>query len=129
MNLIIKKAFSVFLIILLFSFSHSSGAPTNKIEDDATAQVICNIIGYVWSIGGPLMTVVIIGAALMAIFGRMPWPALFALGMFCAVFFGAKAIVKTVMTNISGGANNSFMEQCGVGDLKAGGSPQPAKNQ
>ncbi|MDG7052896.1 MAG: TrbC/VirB2 family protein, partial [Wolbachia endosymbiont of Alcedoecus sp.] len=59
--------------------------------------VICNIIGYVWGIGGPLMTVVIIGASLLAIFGRMPWPALFALGMFCGVFFGAKTIIMNIM--------------------------------
>ncbi len=33
---------------------------------------------------------------LLAIFGRMPWPALFALGMFVAVFFGAPQIVTKV---------------------------------
>ncbi|WP_341807786.1 TrbC/VirB2 family protein [Wolbachia endosymbiont (group E) of Neria commutata] len=121
MNLIIKKKFSIFLIILLFSFSHSSGANTqNKVDDiksgDATTQVICNIIGYVWGIGGPLMTVVIIGAAMMAIFGRMPWPALFALGVFCAVFFGAKAIVTKVMGGIGTSGDDYFTKQCGVKD-------------
>ncbi len=78
--------------------------------------IICNIIGYVWGIGGPLMTVVIIGAALLAIFGRMPWPALFALGVFCAVFFGAKTIVTKVMGGIGG--NTSLMDQCGVDKKK-----------
>ena len=83
-----RKIFSLLFLGLFLSFpsyAESTG--------DATADVICNIIGYIWSIGGPLMTVVIIGAALLAIFGRMPWPALVALGVFCAVFFGAKAIV------------------------------------
>ncbi|MFP3025032.1 MAG: hypothetical protein ACEY3L_01810, partial [Wolbachia sp.] len=37
-----------------------------------------------------------IGAALLAIFGRMPWPALFALGAFTAVFFGAPAVVSKI---------------------------------
>jgi type IV secretory pathway VirB2 component (pilin) len=99
MNPTIKRILNVFLIILFISFSHvgSAAADTNV---DTTAQVICNIIGYVWGIGGPLMTVVIMGAALLAIFGRMPWPALFALGVFCAVFFGAKTIITKVMGGI-----------------------------
>lgn len=99
MNPTIKTIFNIFLIVLFISFSHVGSADT-KASDDTTAQVICNIIGYVWGIGGPLMTVVIIGAALLAIYGRMPWPALFALGIFCAVFFGAKTIVIKVMGGI-----------------------------
>lgn len=116
MNPTIKRIFNIFLIVLFISFSHV-GSVANA-NDDTTAQVICNIIGYVWGIGGPLMTVVIIGAALLAIFGRMPWPALFALGIFCAVFFGAKTIVTKVMGGIGGTGNTSLMDQCGTGDTK-----------
>lgn len=76
--------------MLFLSFSDYASAASDI--EDTTAQVICNIIGYVWGIGGPLMTVVIIGAALLAIFGRMPWPALFALGMFCGVFLAPKRL-------------------------------------
>ncbi|MDE5058509.1 TrbC/VirB2 family protein [Wolbachia endosymbiont of Drosophila baimaii] len=54
------------------------------------------IIGYTHGIGGPMITIVIIGAALLAIFGRMPWPALFALGAFTAVFFGAPVVVSKI---------------------------------
>ncbi len=43
-----------------------------------------------------MITIVIIGTALLAIFGRMPWPALFALGAFTAVFFGAPAVVSSI---------------------------------
>ena len=43
-----------------------------------------------------MITVVIIGAALLAIFGRMPWPALVALGVFTAVFFGAPKVAQMV---------------------------------
>ncbi len=112
-----RKVFNILFIVLFISFSHvgSAAADTNT---DTTAQVICNIIGYVWGIGGPLMTVGIIGAALLAIFGRMPWPALFALGIFCAVFFGAKTIVIKVMGGIGGTGNTSLMDQCGTGDTK-----------
>ncbi|AZU37910.1 hypothetical protein BBB02_05585 [Wolbachia endosymbiont of Bemisia tabaci] len=115
MNPTIRKVFCILLIVLFISFSHTGSAANSN--DDITAQVICNIIDYVWGIGGPLMTIVIIGAALLAIFGRMPWPALFALGVFCAVFFGAKTIVIKVMGGINS-TNASFMEECGTRDKK-----------
>lgn len=64
------------------------------------------------------MTIVIIGAALLAIFGRMPWPALFALGVFCAVFFGAKAIVTKVIGGVGGTGSTSIMDKCGAEEKK-----------
>ncbi|APR99160.1 TrbC/VirB2 family protein [Wolbachia endosymbiont of Folsomia candida] len=118
MSSIMKKIFSVFCVVLLFSFSsYADTAPSNpkatpQVVMDDTTQVICNIIGYIWGLGGPLMTVIFIGAALMAIFGRMPWPALFALGMFCGVFFGAKSIIIKVMPNVSDEAK-AMLQQCG----------------
>ncbi|WP_353276595.1 TrbC/VirB2 family protein [Wolbachia endosymbiont (group A) of Agelastica alni] len=77
------------LVALILSFAFDASA-------DETSAVICKIVGYTKTIGGPMITIVIIGAALLSIFGRMPWPALFALGMFTAAFFGAPAIVKTI---------------------------------
>ncbi|WP_341813623.1 TrbC/VirB2 family protein [Wolbachia endosymbiont (group B) of Germaria angustata] len=110
MSYVIKKLFHALCIVLFLSFSDYANA-ANDIED-TTAQVICNIIGYIWGIGGPLMTVVIIGAALLAIFGRMPWPALFALGMFCGVFFGAKTIITKIIPNISNEVRET-LNKCG----------------
>ncbi|QUI60298.1 TrbC/VirB2 family protein [Wolbachia endosymbiont of Spodoptera picta] len=110
MSYIIKKLFNALCIVLFLSFSDYANATDNI--DDTTAQVICNIIGYIWGIGGPLMTVVIIGAALLAIFGRMPWPALFALGMFCGVFFGAKTIIMKIIPNISTEVKD-MLDKCG----------------
>ncbi len=77
------------LVALILSFVFDANA-------DETSAVICKIVNYTHSLGGPMITIVIIGAALLAIFGRMPWPALFALGAFTAVFFGAPAIVKAI---------------------------------
>lgn len=109
----IMEFFSVFCVVLLFSFSGYAATSGASIADmDDTTKVICNIIGYVWGIGGPLMTIVIIGASLLAIFGRMPWPALFALGMFCGVFFGAKTIITKIMPNVSNEAK-TMLEKCG----------------
>ncbi|WCR59855.1 MAG: hypothetical protein PG978_001303 [Wolbachia endosymbiont of Ctenocephalides felis wCfeF] len=63
---------------------------------DGATDVMCNSIRYIHRIGGPLFTVIIIGASLLAIFGRMPWPALFSLGVFVAVFFGAPQIINRI---------------------------------
>ncbi|WP_341816986.1 TrbC/VirB2 family protein [Wolbachia endosymbiont (group A) of Agelastica alni] len=79
------------LVALILSFAFDAHANL-----DATSAVICKIMGYAHGIGGPMITIVIIGAALLAIFGRMPWPALFALGAFTAVFFGAPAVVSKI---------------------------------
>lgn len=114
----IMKIFGVFCVMLLFSSSSyadsASGNPqtTAKVQMDETTEVICNIIGYIWSLGGPLMTVIFIGASLMAIFGRMPWPALFALGMFCGVFFGAKGVMMYIAP-LSDTARD-ILKQCGT---------------
>ncbi|MDR3132193.1 MAG: TrbC/VirB2 family protein [Rickettsiales bacterium] len=80
------------LVALIFSFAFDANAN----DLDATSAVICKIMGYTHGLGGPMITIVIIGAALLAIFGRMPWPALFALGAFTAVFFGAPAVVSKI---------------------------------
>ncbi|MDG7056172.1 MAG: TrbC/VirB2 family protein [Wolbachia endosymbiont of Meromenopon meropis] len=107
MNFITKKFFNALYAILIVS-GYPISSNGSDATMDSTTEVICNIIGYVWGIGGPLMTVVIIGASLLAIFGRMPWPALFALGMFCGVFFGAKTIIMKVIPNISTEAQDTL---------------------
>ncbi|MDR2978682.1 MAG: TrbC/VirB2 family protein [Rickettsiales bacterium] len=63
---------------------------------DGATDVMCNSMRYIHGMGGPMITVVIIGASLLAIFGKMPWPALFSLGVFVAVFFGAPQVVKKI---------------------------------
>ncbi|MCA7010035.1 TrbC/VirB2 family protein [Wolbachia endosymbiont of Tribolium confusum] len=83
------------LVALILSFAFD-------VHADETSAVICKIVDYTQSIGGPMITVVIIGAALLAIFGRMPWPALFALGAFTAVFFGAPKIVNVIAPGVAG---------------------------
>ncbi|MDR1139850.1 MAG: TrbC/VirB2 family protein [Rickettsiales bacterium] len=113
MSSTIKKFFNVLCLVLFLSGDAYASGASSADMNDTTAQVICNIIGYVWGIGGPLMTVVIIGASLLAIFGRMPWPALFALGMFCGVFFGAKTIIMKVIPNVSGEVKN-MLDNCGT---------------
>ncbi|MBD0391817.1 TrbC/VirB2 family protein [Wolbachia endosymbiont of Pentalonia nigronervosa] len=88
------------LAALIFSFAFEAAATTPP-KLDATSTVICAIVNYSHSIGGPIMTVVIIGAALLAVFGRMPWPALVALGIFTGAFFGAPAIISFIAPSTS----------------------------
>ncbi|WP_343289484.1 TrbC/VirB2 family protein [Wolbachia endosymbiont of Encarsia formosa] len=92
------------LVALILSFAFD-------VHADETSAVICKIVDYAQGIGGPMITVVIIGAALLAIFGRMPWPALFALGAFTAVFFGAPKIVNVIAPNIAGTCINCASDQ------------------
>ncbi|WP_434732259.1 TrbC/VirB2 family protein [Wolbachia endosymbiont of Zygogramma bicolorata] len=91
--MIIERTMGNFLVILfvvlIFSYAFDAHA-------DGATDVMCNVIGYVHGIGGPMITVVVIGTSLLAIFGRMPWPSLFSLGMFVAVFFGAPKIATAI---------------------------------
>ncbi|WP_341807873.1 TrbC/VirB2 family protein [Wolbachia endosymbiont (group E) of Neria commutata] len=99
-----KKFLLLIVLIIFFPFDANATKFSNKKDDefynskvtDHPSWFMCSIMKYLHRIGGPIMTLVITGAALLAIFGRMPWPALFALGMFTAVFFGAQAIILYV---------------------------------
>lgn len=99
-----KKFLLLIVLIIFFPFDANATKFSNKKDDefynskvtDHPSWFMCSIMKHLHRIGGPIMTLVITGAALLAIFGRMPWPALFALGMFTAVFFGAHCIVKYV---------------------------------
>jgi hypothetical protein len=64
-------------------------------------------VNYIHGLGGPMITVVIIGAALLSIFGKIQWPALFALGVFTATFFGAPAIVRAIVPGTVQACDNS----------------------
>ncbi len=112
-----RSFLSVFLMLFLCFSSYSSYAagasagsvPTDGSSSDAdydaskdpTNQIICNILRYIWQFGGPLITVVIIGSAILAIFGKMQWSALVALAIFTGVFFGATKIVQVFTEGIT----------------------------
>ncbi|WP_404798988.1 TrbC/VirB2 family protein [Anaplasma marginale] len=63
-------------------------------DDMVAGKVICNVISFVRAIGLPIMTGVILGSSIMAIFGRLAWPAIAILVVFTGVFFGADKLVK-----------------------------------
>ncbi|AHX09556.1 TrbC/VirB2 family protein [Ehrlichia chaffeensis] len=105
------KAVFVFLVIVGFigvmSLNFSSAvASANTVanaagESDDVSRVICNVIQFVQKLGLPIMTGVILGSSIMAIFGRLPWPAIVMLVVFTAIFFGAGKLVSKFVSGIN----------------------------
>ncbi|QJC27896.1 type IV secretion system protein, VirB2 family [Anaplasma platys] len=86
-----------------------AGAKAVDAQDSTqiTSKVICNVIKYVRSIGLPIMTGVIVGSSIMAVFGRLAWPAIAALIIFTGVFFGADKIISKFAEGVDGGTLNA----------------------
>nr|AFY26794.1 type IV secretion system protein [Anaplasma phagocytophilum] len=101
----------MFLLLLLCSQGVSAGASAGSLDDghknEDTSKVICNVVTFVQKLGLPIMTGVILGSSVMAIFGRLAWPAIAMLIVFTAIFFGSSKIISKF-------AN-------GVGEIKADG--------
>ncbi len=70
---------------------------------DPVNAVLCNVINFVKNLGLPIMTGVIIGSSVLAIFGRLAWPAIVMLVVFTAIFFGASKIIPKFATGLSVG--------------------------
>ncbi|XWW52779.1 TrbC/VirB2 family protein [Ehrlichia muris subsp. eauclairensis] len=88
---------------MLLGFS-GVAADASSTDQDEVSKVICNVILFVQKLGLPIMTGVILGSSIMAIFGRLPWPAIVMLVVFTAIFFGAGKLVSKFVNGI----NNSM---------------------
>ncbi|AHX04410.1 TrbC/VirB2 family protein [Ehrlichia japonica] len=103
------KSILVFFVIVGFvgvmplGFSGVAAGSSGTDQDDVS-KVICNVIKFVQKLGLPIMTGVILGSSIMAIFGRLPWPAIVMLVVFTAIFFGAGKLVSKFVNGI----NNSM---------------------
>ncbi|GAT76663.1 type IV secretion system protein VirB2 [Ehrlichia ruminantium] len=73
----------------------------NNNNDDVT-KVMCNVIKFVQNLGLPIMTGVILGSSIMAIFGKLPWPAIVMLVVFTAIFFGAGKLMSKFAKGVGG---------------------------
>ncbi|ACZ48749.1 type IV secretion system protein VirB2 [Anaplasma centrale str. Israel] len=60
------------------------------------------------------MTGVILGSSIMAIFGKLAWPAIVMLVVFTAIFFGAGKLMAKFAAGVNGDAASKF-------DCKDGG--------
>ncbi|ABD44393.1 type IV secretion system protein VirB2-2 [Anaplasma phagocytophilum] len=99
------------LVVALVGFGTSAFASTTG-SDDVAAKVICNVVVFVQRLGLPIMTGVILGASIMAIFGKLAWAAIVMLVVFTAIFFGAGKLIQKfaagVGSDIIGGNAESF---------------------
>nr|WP_143485406.1 TrbC/VirB2 family protein [Ehrlichia chaffeensis] len=86
--------------MLCYSGAHASKQADTDNSDDVS-RVICNVIQFVQKLGLPIMTGVILGSSIMAIFGRLPWPAIVMLVVFTAIFFGAGKLVSKFVSGIN----------------------------
>ncbi|WP_037349456.1 TrbC/VirB2 family protein, partial [Anaplasma marginale] len=59
------------------------------------------VILFVQKLGLPIMTGVILGASVMAVFGRLAWPAIAMLVVFTAIFFGASKLISKFAKGIT----------------------------
>ncbi|MFV9839093.1 MAG: TrbC/VirB2 family protein [Aaplasma endosymbiont of Hyalomma asiaticum] len=71
-----------------------AAAPATGGKLDVASQVICNVVSFVQKLGLPIMTGVILGSSVMAVFGRLAWPAIAMLIVFTAIFFGASKLIE-----------------------------------
>ncbi|WP_330998023.1 TrbC/VirB2 family protein [Ehrlichia ruminantium] len=97
--------------VSLASVKVAVAAEAAKSEEDTVTKVICNVIGFVQTLGLPIMTGVILGSSIMAIFGKLPWPAIVMLVVFTAIFFGAGKLMTKFAKGVGVTGNGSTQEQ------------------
>ncbi|AAZ68871.1 TrbC/VirB2 family protein [Ehrlichia canis] len=107
-----------FISVTPLAFANSSSDTTGA--QDEVSKVICNVILFVQKLGLPIMTGVILGSSIMAIFGKLPWPAIVMLVVFTAIFFGAGKLVSKFVA----GVNNNLTSGS---DCTSGSTPEKAK--
>ncbi|KAF2282111.1 hypothetical protein GH714_042935 [Hevea brasiliensis] len=78
--------------------------PAGKNKDTGIASfTFAYFGGFVQKLGLPIMTGVILGSSIMAIFGKLAWPAIVMLVVFTAIFFGAGKL----MAKFAAGLNDT----------------------
>ena len=117
---LVSRIFVFLVLLLVLDDAHAadpkgSSAPSNLSTGpvngqtggvDTPSKVICNVIKFVRGIGLPIMTGVIVGSSIMAIFGRLAWPAIAALVVFTAIFFGADKVIGKFADGVGGTTNS-----------------------
>ena len=99
---LIGRALLFLTLIMFCAVPNISDADDSGKEHDTVTIVICNVVVFVQKLGLPIMTGVILGSSIMAIFGRLPWPAIVMLVVFTAIFFGAGKLIGKFAGGING---------------------------
>ncbi|MDB1135674.1 TrbC/VirB2 family protein [Candidatus Anaplasma sp. TIGMIC] len=82
----------IFLMFPMVSVG-ATGTRGYASDEEVVSKVICNVVVFVQKLGLPIMTGVILGSSIMAVFGRLAWPAIVMLVVFTAIFFGAGKLI------------------------------------
>ncbi|WP_148261644.1 TrbC/VirB2 family protein [Ehrlichia ruminantium] len=109
------KFLLVFFVFMGFVCSMANAQPAQASasgDDDTVTKVICNVINFVQKLGLPIMTGVILGSSIMAIFGKLPWPAIVMLVVFTAIFFGAGKLMHKFANGISSVSTTDNKDVC-----------------
>ena len=98
--------FTMFLAVIVWggAGAMSAAAQANTATQnsgDVAETVICNVIGFVQRLGLPIMTGVILGSSIMAIFGKVSWPAIVMLVVFTGIFFGAGKLMQKFAAGVN----------------------------
>ena len=104
----LKCVFILFFLVVNFIsvVPVNAGAEAAATEDKSVEKVMCNVILFVQKLGLPIMTGVILGSSIMAIFGKLPWPAIVMLVVFTAIFFGAGKLLSKFASGVNAGADD-----------------------
>ncbi|UTO55923.1 TrbC/VirB2 family protein [Neoehrlichia mikurensis] len=86
--------------MLGIGFFTTASADHTEASEKISTKVICNVILFVQKLGLPIMTGVIVGSSIMAIFGRLAWPAIVMLIVFTAIFFGSAKLISKFAAGI-----------------------------
>ncbi|AAV86993.1 ORF X [Anaplasma marginale str. St. Maries] len=107
--MLLKLRFLLIAVVLALGILHGVPAGAENVQagqaakdDDTATVVICNVIRFVQKLGLPIMTGVILGSSIMAIFGKLAWPAIVMLVVFTAIFFGAGKLMAKFAAGLSG---------------------------
>ncbi|WP_037350027.1 TrbC/VirB2 family protein [Anaplasma marginale] len=128
--MLLKLRFLLIAVVLALGILHGvpAGATspatstTGTEADDTATVVICNVIRFVQKLGLPIMTGVILGSSIMAIFGKLAWPAIVMLVVFTAIFFGAgKLMAKFAagLGDVGGGTKAESFDCSSYKEVKA----------
>ena len=97
--------YAALVAVLVFALGGGGAVAAASQNDSSGAvaeQVICNVIRFVQKLGLPIMTGVILGSSIMAIFGKVSWPAIVMLVVFTGIFFGAGKIMQKFAHGLTG---------------------------
>ena len=102
---IIRTLFMFLVLLLILDNTNAVGTDMNDLQDimqSATSSdnlvitsgaiaksVTCNVVEFMQKLFAPVMTGVIVGSGIMAIFGRLSWSAIAVVIICTTLFFGA----------------------------------------